>query len=170
MDFPLFLRLFPQGKKMRKCLAFPRPSSYTNVCGSTALRPDPRGCCPTMQAKGMISPLLPGFGQYHMRLNPESADGTRGCFSGEARHGTSPMPDSLRCFMKEEKLNLSLLCDFYELTMGNGYLKAGYQDRVTYFDIFFRDVPDNGGFAICAGLDQFINYVENLHFSEGDID
>ena len=72
--------------------------------------------------------------------------------------------------MKEEKLNLSLLCDFYELTMGNGYLKAGYQDRVTYFDIFFRDVPDNGGFAICAGLDQFISYVENLHFSERDIE
>ena len=69
-----------------------------------------------------------------------------------------------------EKLNLTMLCDFYELTMGNGYLKAGYQDRVTYFDIFFRDVPDNGGFAICAGLDQFINYVENLHFSEGAID
>ena len=71
--------------------------------------------------------------------------------------------------MKEEKLNLSLLCDFYELTMGNGYLKAGYQDRITYFDVFFRDVPDNGGFAICAGLDQFIDYVENLHFSEEDI-
>ena len=80
------------------------------------------------------------------------------------------MPDSLRCFMKEEKLNLSLLCDFYELTMGNGYLKAGYQDRITYFDVFFRDVPDNGGFAICAGLDQFISYVENLHFSERDIE
>ena len=71
--------------------------------------------------------------------------------------------------MKEEKLNLSLLCDFYELTMGNGYLKAGYQDRITYFDVFFRDVPDKGGFAICAGLDQFIDYVENLHFSEEDI-
>mgnify|MGYP004455392909 FL=1 len=71
--------------------------------------------------------------------------------------------------MKEEKLNLSLLCDFYELTMGNGYLKAGYQDRITYFDVFFRDVPDNGGFAICAGLDQFIDYVENLCFSEEDI-
>ena len=71
--------------------------------------------------------------------------------------------------MKEEKLNLSLLCDFYELTMGNGYLKAGYQYRITYFDVFFRDVPDNGGFAICAGLDQFIDYVENLRFSEEDI-
>ena len=53
--------------------------------------------------------------------------------------------------------------------MGNGYLKAGYQDRITYFDVFFRDVPDNGGFAICAGLDQFIDYVENLRFSEEDI-
>lgn len=69
----------------------------------------------------------------------------------------------------EAKLNLSMLCDFYELTMGNGYLKAGYQDRITYFDVFFRSVPDRGGFAICAGLDQFIDYIENLHFDEEDI-
>jgi len=69
----------------------------------------------------------------------------------------------------EQKLNLSMLCDFYELTMGNGYLQAGYQDRITYFDVFFRDVPDKGGFAICAGLDQVIDYMENLHFDEEDI-
>lgn len=69
----------------------------------------------------------------------------------------------------EQKLNMTMLCDFYELTMGNGYLKAGYQDRITYFDVFFRNVPDQGGFAICAGLDQLIDYIENLHFDEEDI-
>ena len=50
------------------------------------------------------------------------------------------------------QLNYTLLCDFYELTMGNGYLKSGHKDRMTYFDVFFRDVPDKGGFAIAAGL------------------
>jgi len=69
----------------------------------------------------------------------------------------------------EQKLNMTMLCDFYELTMGNGYFKAGYQDRITYFDVFFRDVPDKGGFAICAGLSQVIDYIQNLHFSEEDI-
>ena len=69
----------------------------------------------------------------------------------------------------EKKLNMTMLCDFYELTMGNGYLKAGYQDRITYFDVFFRDVPDKGGFAICAGLDQLIDYIQNLHFDEEDL-
>lgn len=68
-----------------------------------------------------------------------------------------------------EKINMTMLCDFYELTMGNGYFKAGYQDRITYFDVFFRNVPDNGGFAICAGLDQLIDYIQNLHFDEEDI-
>jgi nicotinate phosphoribosyltransferase len=48
-------------------------------------------------------------------------------------------------------LNLTMLCDFYELTMGNGYFEHGYGDRITYFDLFFRNVPDNGGFAIAAG-------------------
>ena len=70
----------------------------------------------------------------------------------------------------EEKLNLSMLCDFYELTMGNGYLQAGLQDRITYFDVFFRNVPDNGGFAICAGLEQLVRYIQELHFDEEDID
>lgn len=68
-----------------------------------------------------------------------------------------------------EKLNMSMLCDFYELTMGNGYLQAGIQDRITYFDVFFRDVPDKGGFAIAAGLDQIIEYIEDLHFSDEDV-
>ncbi|SFQ06019.1 nicotinate phosphoribosyltransferase [Oscillibacter sp. PC13] len=69
----------------------------------------------------------------------------------------------------EEKLNMTMLCDFYELTMGNGYFQAGFQDRITYFDVFFRTVPDNGGFAICAGLDQLIAYIEDLHFDKDDL-
>ena len=69
----------------------------------------------------------------------------------------------------EEKLNMTMLCDFYELTMGNGYWKAGFQDRITYFDVFFRDVPDKGGFAICAGLGQLIDYIQDLHFDPEDI-
>ena len=69
----------------------------------------------------------------------------------------------------EEKLNTTMLCDFYELTMGNGYFETGYKDRITYFDMFFREVPDKGGFAICAGLSQLIDYIQNLHFSEEDI-
>jgi nicotinate phosphoribosyltransferase len=69
----------------------------------------------------------------------------------------------------EEKLNLSMLCDFYELTMGNGYFASGMMDRITYFDVFFRQVPDQGGFAIAAGLEQLIDYIQDLHFSEEDI-
>lgn len=69
----------------------------------------------------------------------------------------------------EEKLNMTMLCDFYELTMGNGYFENGYKDRITYFDVFFRKVPDGGGFAIAAGLEQLIDYIENLHFTEEDI-
>ena len=68
-----------------------------------------------------------------------------------------------------QRLNLTMLCDFYELTMGNGYMKAGYEDRITYFDVFFRDVPDQGGFAICVGLSQIIEYINELHFDEEDI-
>ena len=68
-----------------------------------------------------------------------------------------------------ERLNMSMLCDFYELTMGNGYFKAGLKDRMTYFDVFFREVPDKGGFAIAAGLDQIIAYIEDLHFSDEDV-
>ena len=66
--------------------------------------------------------------------------------------------------------NLTMLCDFYELTMSNGYFKNGYYKRITYFDVFFRSVPDNGGFAIAAGLEQVVEYIKNLHFSKEDID
>jgi nicotinate phosphoribosyltransferase len=67
-------------------------------------------------------------------------------------------------------LNYTMLCDFYELTMGNGYFKNGYGDRVVYFDVFFRSVPDGGGFAIAAGLEQVIDYIKDLHFSAEDIE
>ena len=66
-------------------------------------------------------------------------------------------------------INLTMLCDFYELTMGNGYFVSGRQDEITYFDIFYRSVPDDGGFAIAAGLEQIIDYVKKLHFDEDDI-
>ncbi|MCD8088199.1 MAG: nicotinate phosphoribosyltransferase [Oscillospiraceae bacterium] len=72
--------------------------------------------------------------------------------------------------MREQKgLNLTMLCDFYELTMGNGYLASGMGDRITYFDLFFRTVPDGGGFAIAAGLEQVIDYIQDLHFGPEDI-
>ena len=66
-------------------------------------------------------------------------------------------------------INLTMLCDFYELTMGNGYWENGLRDRITYFDVFFRDVPENGGFAIAAGLEQIVDYVQKLHFDAEDI-
>ena len=69
----------------------------------------------------------------------------------------------------DKKPNLTMLCDFYELTMGNGYFQCGYKDRITYFDVFFRTVPDNGGFALAAGLEQAVRYIQQLHFDEDDI-
>ncbi len=69
-----------------------------------------------------------------------------------------------------DKLNLTMLCDFYELTMGNGYFAQGYKDRITYFDLFFRRCPDGGGFAIAAGLEQIIQYIQDLHFDREDIE
>ncbi len=69
-----------------------------------------------------------------------------------------------------DKLNLTMLCDFYELTMGNGYFENGYKDRICYFDVFFRKCPDGGGFAIAAGLEQICEYIKDLHFSPDDIE
>ena len=66
-------------------------------------------------------------------------------------------------------MNYTMLCDFYELTMGNGYFQSGMADQICYFDVFFRNVPDGGGFAIAAGLEQIIDYIENLCFDEEDI-
>lgn len=67
-------------------------------------------------------------------------------------------------------VNYALLCDFYELTMGNGYYLSGMKDVISYFDVFYRQVPDNGGFAIAAGLEQVIDYIKSLHFEEADIE
>ncbi len=67
-------------------------------------------------------------------------------------------------------MNKTLLCDFYELTMANGYFELGKADEIAYFDLFFRRVPDGGGFAIAAGLEQVIDYIKNLKFTEEDID
>jgi len=68
------------------------------------------------------------------------------------------------------KQNYSLLCDFYELTMGCGYFGSDFKDKIAYFDLFFRRVPDSGGFAIAAGLEQIVEYIENLSFTESDIE
>ncbi|MFP4661126.1 MAG: nicotinate phosphoribosyltransferase [Halanaerobiales bacterium] len=69
-----------------------------------------------------------------------------------------------------KKLNLTMLTDFYELTMSNGYFENGLKDKIAYFDMFFRKVPDNGGFAIMAGVEQLIKYLGNLHFDDKDIE
>ncbi len=67
-------------------------------------------------------------------------------------------------------INYTMLTDFYELTMGNGYFQTGMKDRICYFDVFFRNVPDGGGFAIAAGLDQVIRYIQDLHFDQEDVE
>ncbi len=64
--------------------------------------------------------------------------------------------------------NLELIADFYEFTMANGYFIKNMND-IAYFDVFFRNIPDNGGFAIFAGLEQIIEFIKNMHFSEDDI-
>ncbi|MCM1523329.1 MAG: nicotinate phosphoribosyltransferase [Ruminococcus sp.] len=66
--------------------------------------------------------------------------------------------------------NLTLLTDFYELTMGNGYLENGMGDRICCFDLYFRKVPDNGGFAVMCGLEQMIEYIRGLRFTKDDIE
>ena len=65
--------------------------------------------------------------------------------------------------------NLTMLADFYELTMANGYLNCGMADTIAYFDMFFRKIPDKGGYAIMAGVEQMVEYLKNLSFSEKDI-
>ena len=68
-----------------------------------------------------------------------------------------------------DRTNYTMLLDFYELTMANGYFVSGKADEIAYFDVFFRDIPDGGGYAIAAGLDEVIGYIENLKFTEEDI-
>ena len=67
------------------------------------------------------------------------------------------------------RTNYTMLFDFYELSMANGYFQTPLKDRITYFDVFFRRVPDGGGFAIAAGLEQVIEYIRDLNFTEEDI-
>ena len=67
------------------------------------------------------------------------------------------------------KDNYTMLTDFYEITMANGFFNEGYKDKIVYFDVFYRDNPDNGGFAIAAGLEQIVEYINDLHFGEEDI-
>ena len=68
------------------------------------------------------------------------------------------------------KENLALLSDFYEFTMSNGYFAKNMSNEIAYFDVFFRKIPDNGGYAIFAGLEQIIEYIKNLHFEKEDIE
>ena len=70
--------------------------------------------------------------------------------------------------MKRE--NLAMLCDFYEFTMSNGLFKNGFYKKTVYFDLFYRSVPDNGGFAIACGLEQLVEYIKDLHFDNEDIE
>lgn len=67
-------------------------------------------------------------------------------------------------------MNLSMLTDFYEFTMANGFMEHGFENKITYFDLFFRKIPDGGGYAIAAGLEQAIQYLQDLHFAENDIE
>ena len=67
------------------------------------------------------------------------------------------------------KENYTMLFDFYEMTMANGYFNSKYKDSICYFDVFFRSVPDKGGYAIFCGLESIIDYILNLKFTEEDI-
>lgn len=70
----------------------------------------------------------------------------------------------------KDKKNLSMLSDFYEFTMANGYFENNMKDEIAYFDMFFRNIPDDGGFAIMAGVEQIIGYLSNLKFTDDDIE
>lgn len=70
----------------------------------------------------------------------------------------------------DKRMNLTMLTDFYEITMANGYFETGMADNIAYFDMFFRRVPDGGGYAIMAGVEQVVDYLKNLKFTEEDIE
>lgn len=70
---------------------------------------------------------------------------------------------------QNEARNLTMMMDLYELTMANGYFNDQDKDVKVAFDVFYRRNPDDGGFAIFAGLEQIVEYIENLHFGEEDI-
>ena len=65
--------------------------------------------------------------------------------------------------MKNISRNLTMLVDYYEITMGNGYFHSGMKDKIAYFDLYFRKNPDQGGYAIAAGLEQAIEYVKTMY-------
>ena len=70
----------------------------------------------------------------------------------------------------KSRRNLTMLTDFYEITMANGYFKNNFKDTIAYFDMFYRKVPDGGGFVIAAGLEQLVDYLSNLTFDKDDIE
>lgn len=70
----------------------------------------------------------------------------------------------------DSKINLTMLTDFYELTMANGYFQYGYKDTIGYFDMFYRNIPDHGGFVIMCGVEQVIDYLKKLKFTDEDIE
>lgn len=72
-------------------------------------------------------------------------------------------------FAKPQR-NLTMLTDFYEITMANGYFKNNFKDTIAYFDMFFRKVPDGGGFVVMAGVEQLVDYLANLKFTDEDIE
>ena len=69
----------------------------------------------------------------------------------------------------DSEMNLTLLTDFNELTMANGYFQNGFKDAIAYFDMYYRTTPDDGGFVIMAGVEQVVDYLKKLHFTEEDI-
>lgn len=72
--------------------------------------------------------------------------------------------------LQGDKRNLSMVMDFYEMTMSNGYFRKGMAEKQVAFDVFYRKNPDEGGFAVFAGLEQIVEYIEDLHFEEDDIE
>lgn len=72
--------------------------------------------------------------------------------------------------MSMTRENYTMLFDFYEMTMANGYFNTEYKDKTCYFDVFYRSVPDKGGYAICCGLESIIDYIINMKFTDSDIE
>ena len=68
-----------------------------------------------------------------------------------------------------DKQNLTMLTDFYELTMANGYFLEGMGEKTVYFDLFYRRNPENGGYVVAAGLEPLIDYLKNIKFTEDDL-
>jgi nicotinate phosphoribosyltransferase len=64
---------------------------------------------------------------------------------------------------------LTLLMDFYELTMANGYFRDNKHNQIAVFDVFFRSIPDDGGYAVFAGLEQVVDYIQHLEFNDAEI-